>query len=530
MSGRLVGSAIQAPGFQGLNSQDSEVTLESGYATSATNCIIDRFGRLGSRRGWAYLTTNNGTLADNEPIEFIYEFKNTDGNYTILSAGGGKLFTGDTTLTEKQVRNTANNANIPLSVSTGNWQGATLQDTDGVGALGEVYLAQQGNPLLVYREVSGTYIYNRACDHGSVPTNLTITSFDPNCVLSAYGRIWVASLSNNKITVFYSRQFDGHHFTGAGSGFLDVSSIVGGNDEIVALASHNNFLVIFMKNNIVVYSGADTPTTSAFQLSDVIRGVGCIARDSVQNTGTDLIFLSKSGVRSLARTIQEKSMPMRELSINVRDILVRDIQNEILSNIKSAYFERDAFYILNLPSTNQIYCFDMRVALPNGASRVTTWNISYSAFCSTEARELYLGVKGGIAKYNGYLDNTSSYRMAYFTANTDIGQPSQIKFLKKGGILLIGNSTQDVVVKFGFDYNTLFENRVFFGNTGNLASEYNIAEYNIGEYSGGLSILEARVNLGGSGRVVKLGIETVVEGSPISIQKVELFFKSGKVY
>jgi hypothetical protein len=61
MSGRLLPAAIQAPGFQGLNSQDSEVTLESGYATSATNCIIDRFGRLGSRRGWQFLTTNNGS-------------------------------------------------------------------------------------------------------------------------------------------------------------------------------------------------------------------------------------------------------------------------------------------------------------------------------------------------------------------------------------------------------------------------------------------------------------------------------------
>ena len=528
MSGRLIGSAIQAPGFQGLNSQDSEVTLESGYATSATNCIIDRFGRLGSRRGWAYLTTNNGTLADNEPIEFIYEFKKTDGNYTILSAGGGKLFTGDTTLTELQVRNSNNTANIALSVATGNWQAAVLQDRAGAGALAEGFLAQQGNPLLVYRELSGNYIYQRVSDFGSVPTGFSVSTFDPNCVISAYGRIWAANLSNNKIVVFYSRLLAGHHFSGAGTGLLDVSSVVGGNDEIVALASHNNFLIIFMRNNIVVYSGADDPAT--LQLSDVIKGVGCIARDSVQNTGTDLIFLSKSGVRSLARTIQEKSMPMRELSINVRDILVRDIQNEVLNGIKSAYFERDAFYILNLPSTNQIYCFDMRVALPNGASRVTTWNISYSAFCSTEARELYLGVKGGIAKYNGYLDNTSSYRMVYFTANTDIGQPSQIKFLKKGGILLIGNSTQDVVVKFGFDYNTLFENRVFFGNTGNNASEYNIAEYGIGEYSGGLSILEARVNLGGSGRVVKLGIETVVEGSPISIQKVELFFKTGKVY
>ena len=528
MTGRLIPAAIQAPGFQGLNSQDSEVTLESGYATSATNCIIDRFGRLGSRRGWQMFTTDNGSLANNESIDFIYEFKNTDGIYTILSAGGGKLFTGDTTLTEKQVRNSTDTGNVALSVITGNWQAASLQDASGASANGEVYLAQLGNPLLIYREISGSFIFQQVADVGSVPTGLALSTFDPNCVISAYGRIWAANLSNNKTTVFYSNLLAGKTFTGAGTGLLDVSAIVGGNDEIVALASHNNFLIIFMKNNIVVYSGADDPST--IQLSDVIKGVGCIARDSVQNTGTDLIFLSRSGVRSLARTIQEKSMPMRELSLNVRDVLVRDIQNETLTNIKSAYFERDAFYLLSLPSTNQIYCFDMRVALPNGASRVTTWNTSYSAYCATEARELYLGVDGGIAKYFGYQDNGSSYRMIYFTANTDIGQPSQLKFLKKGSVLVIGNDTQDVVMKYGFDYNSLFQSRVFFGSTNNTISEYNIAEYNIGEYSGGLAILEARVNLGGSGRVVKLGIETEVDGSPVSIQKTELFFKMGKVY
>jgi hypothetical protein len=85
-------------------------------------------------------------------------------------------------------------------------------------------------------------------------------------------------------------------------------------------------------------------------------------------------------------------------------------------------------------------------------------------------------------------------------------------------------------MKYGFDYNSLFESRVYFGNTSNSVSEYNIAEYGIGEYSGGLAILEARINLGGSGRVIKIGIETVVDGSPVSIQKLELFFKMGKVY
>lgn len=528
MSGRLLSASIQAPGFQGLNTQDSEVTLESGYATSATNCIIDRFGRLGSRRGWELITTNNGTLDDTDLIKFIYEFKNTDGVYTIISAGGGKLFTGTTTLTEKKVRNWGDTANLSLDTTNDNWQAATLQDASGVSALGEVYLAQNGNPLLVYNEHNSAFIFRRAADHGSPPSGLSVTTFDPNCIISAYGRLWAAAISNNKTTVFYSNLLDGLSWNGSGTGLLDVSAIVGGNDEIVALASHNNFLIIFLQNNIVVYANADDPTN--LTISDVIRGVGCIARDSVQNTGTDLIFLSRSGVRSLARTIQEKSMPMRELSLNVRDILVRDIQNEIIPNIKSAYFERDAFYLLSLPSTNQIYCFDMRVALQNGASRVTTWNTSYSAYCVTEARELYLGVAGGIADYRGYQDGGESYRMVYFTSNTDVGSPSQLKFLKKGSVLTIGNDNQNVVMKYGFDYNSLFQTRVYFGNTSNAVSEYNIAEYGIGEYSGGLAILEARLNLGGSGRVIKIGIETVVDGSPVSIQKLELFFKMGKVY
>ena len=53
-------------------------------------------------------------------------------------------------------------------------------------------------------------------------------------------------------------------------------------------------------------------------LADTVEGVGCIARDSVQHTGTDILFLSDSGVRSFGRTIQEKSMPMRDISKNVR--------------------------------------------------------------------------------------------------------------------------------------------------------------------------------------------------------------------
>ena len=45
MAGRLQSSTISAPGFLGVNTQESSVDLASGYALEAYNCVIDKFGR-----------------------------------------------------------------------------------------------------------------------------------------------------------------------------------------------------------------------------------------------------------------------------------------------------------------------------------------------------------------------------------------------------------------------------------------------------------------------------------------------------
>jgi hypothetical protein len=55
MAGQLQSASIAAPGFFGLNTQESGITLESGFALQATNCVIDKFGRLGARKGWTFL-------------------------------------------------------------------------------------------------------------------------------------------------------------------------------------------------------------------------------------------------------------------------------------------------------------------------------------------------------------------------------------------------------------------------------------------------------------------------------------------
>lgn len=534
MSGALKAASNATLGFLGLNTQEAGVTLESGYATKALNCIIDKYGRLGSRRGWTKTTTSAGDLSTSY-VESMFEFIDIDRTSTILSAGNGKLFKGTTSLTTLTVNGAeSGGVSTPLSPQptfTGNrWQFAQLAEGAGYGAAMYGFAVQEGNEALVYRRQghSGSYVFQKIGAYGAKPSG--VSTFDPDCVLSAFGRIWMANVTGAKSTIYYSKLLDGANFTGTGSGLIDVASVVGNNDEIVALGSHNGFLIVFCRNNIVIYKDPQDPTASTFSLQDVITGVGCIARDTVQNTGTDLIFLSKSGLRSLNRVVNEKSAPMRDLSANIRDDLVAFVAGEDLKNIKSVYYERDAFYLLALPSLKQIIYFDLRQQLPNGAARTAYWSdITPKAFLSTSDKILYLGIAGGIGTYTGYQDNGNDYRLEYFTQNTDFGLPFTLKFLKKAKVVIIASGVQDIILKYGFDYDNTFSSRVYVKDFANSISEFNIAEYNIGEYSSGMNISEMNLNLGGSGKILQFGVEATINGTPISLQQLTVYIKQGKM-
>jgi len=221
--------------------------------------------------------------------------------------------------------------------------------------------------------------------------------------------------SNDTQTVYFSDLQDPSDWTTGTAGSLDISAVIPTGDPITAIAQHNGLLIIFCKKHIVIYSGAKDPSTMT--LSDVIVNAGCIARDSVQVVnGTDIYFLSETGVQSLQRLIQERSLPFRDVSKNVRDELISYVNGEVLANIKSVYYPNDAMYLLALPTSKVTYCFDTRGVLENGSNRTTVWNqINPTAFCNMQDRSLYLGQAGYIGKYTGYQDNESTYRMVYFT-------------------------------------------------------------------------------------------------------------------
>jgi hypothetical protein len=509
--------SISAPGFFGLNTQDSPLDLASGFALVATNCVIDQYGRIGARKGWTRVNSSSGNLGAND-VGVIHELVQTDGTLTVLFAGNNKIFKlSGTSVTEL----TYGGGGSAPTITASNWQCASLN--------GITYFFQTGHDPIIYDPAVSTTTYRRVSEKsgyvGTVPSG--------NVAIAAYGRLWVASSSTDKVTVSFSDLIAGHVWSGGTTGNLDTSRVwPNGADEVQALAAHNGFLFIFGKRQILVYQGATTPSTMS--ISDTVGGIGCLSRDSVQTTSSDVIFLSNSGVRSLMRTIQEKSAPERDLSKNVRNDLMSDVASQNLANIKSVYSEREGFYLLTMPVTQSVYCFDTKVILQDGSSRVTTWDsITPTALASLRSGAVYIGKNGYIGQYTGYNDYTSVYRMQYYTNHADLGNVNQTSVLKKISVVVIGGTNQNLFIKWGFDFKANYLSATTTIPVQGVA-QYNIAEYGanatvVAEYSDGVALNTLKVSASGTGKVVQTGYESDINGSQLSIQKIEIAAKNGKL-
>ncbi|BCV04093.1 MAG: hypothetical protein CM15mV79_270 [uncultured marine virus] len=88
-----------APGFKGVNTEDSPLAQDPSFADVADNAVIDKRGRIASRKGITVLTTNKTALGSDH-IHRIHQFYDESGNDVIFSTGNNKIMTGTTTLAD----------------------------------------------------------------------------------------------------------------------------------------------------------------------------------------------------------------------------------------------------------------------------------------------------------------------------------------------------------------------------------------------------------------------------------------------
>ena len=576
MAQELKSINLVAPGFKGINTEDSPLAQDPSFADIADNAVIDKRGRIAARKGFSLLTQStyeyvvvddttgfavdetitggtsgatatiteiyNGTVfliaatrvgtfsasetltgsvsaatatysstqtsvsVSSSPIRAIKEFRDDLGNLKVFSTANNKIISGTETLVDETPSG--------YSITANEWKIVNFND--------KIYFFQRAHEPLVYDNTS-----KAVAKLSTVSGAAGVTSaMYGNEVLAAYGRLWTADFSSNKSTVYWSDLLIGHDWTGGTSGSINISKVwPDGYDEIVSLAAHNNMLIIFGKRSIVVYSGADDPATMA--LMDTVSGIGCVGRDTVQYTGSDVLFLSQNGLKSFGRTIQEKSMPLSTLSSTVSKDIIQLI-NEANELYKSVYHPEENFYLLTFSNQNITYCFDIRGTLENGSYRATRWpGTGFTCYESRDDGSLLIGSADGFGNYSGYLDNGNTYGFKYYSPELSFGDTSKLKFLKKINPTVVGGSGLTVLFKWGYDFTSVFDTVPVLLKTDAVA-EFNVDEYTSGQFSKGILTTRQPINASGSGNTLRIGVETEINGGQLSLQEINVLALLGR--
>ena len=561
MSQPIMPLVLDSIGIYGLNRQASPSSLDHQWLTTANNIMLDDRGRITSRNGVKQITDTIGASSSNSYIvKSLGEYRNDTGSSTIFAGANDKIYkinTGNTpnTLDAQTFTGT------PQTITDGSWEFCNFND--------KFYGVQDNHKPIYY---DGTNWMDLEDATGYAAPGSVIT-FDPSCCVGSFGRLWVSGISEANDVVYYSDTLIGHQFSTGAAGYVDMKTVWGG-DQVVALESFMGKLVIFGKRNIAIYNSPDDPSATAFQLDEVIAGIGCVARDSVQALGDDIVFLSNSGVRSLQRTMIKDKMPLTDLSLNIKDEITTHIVNADMSKVKGQYCLCGGYYALSFPDRNIVYVFDFKGGTGN-APRVTTWNFETKkmpkSLLSTTDGIMYIGgghsdYKGRVSTYTDFFDVektdvtatyanqtvceaaghaweatnskcwqavSNDYQADFKTVWLDFGDPSRAKLLKRFLAVISGGKNMDVTMNWYRDYSVTADSASFTLSPTASGATYlwggSTSLFGTAKFAPSFQPAEYRMPLTKSAKVLRMEMKGTVRGFKASLQNMIVWAKQGKI-
>jgi hypothetical protein len=515
-------------GINGLDSQTNPTALGATWFTKADNIVYTEGGKVTFRKGLKQMSLNGGAK-----IGSMVEHYNGTVN-KIFGAVSGNIYELD--LTDKDLVFTNVYA---TGGSVSDWQFQNFNN--------ELIAFQSGLDILHYESSS----WGKIKDDASYTAPAGVTTFDPSCGLGYYGRVWAGGITEEKDVLYYSDLLDAHKWSTGSSGGIDLKT-VWGHDEIVAIHPYAGKLAIFGKENIVLYNFPDEPTDMA--LDEVIRGIGCISRDSIQAIGNDLYFLSDTGVKSLIRTAESDKLPLKEMSVTVKDEIIAHIKAS--KNVKSAYYYAEGLYLLSFVDRNVTYVFDLQyLTADKQTPRVTKWtfadNRHPASLIYSEDYGLLVGQHTGrVAGYEGYYDvdydgssvytsnpYTGSLSTVWMSLSPDLERAS---ILKRLIMVISGGQGTDIGLRLYKDFElspklspTFKLNPALSGvpalwGVAKYPSSASPAAWTSDKYAPIHGLKEHSVPLSGSAKYLRIEMDGVTKGYKASLQSLALLFKHGK--
>ena len=551
---------IAAPGFYGLNTEDSPLQQDTGYALVADNAVVDRFGRIGSRKAWAEFTTSInitytpavGVVRTEQIVDRIGSGV-VNGVQTVLCTlsvfqydAADSLIREDYFLCklEEPSGGVFEISELPLpAVAVDSF----LTDAQIIMFNDVAYVFSKGNDVLKYDGTTVTNLFSGTVNVDYIPpqddTGIFATTMNGDVACAAYGRMWVTGVNGDYQNIYYSdllaptKWYDGK---AAPTDSLNTAGIIdvalywpNGTDRIVGITAHNGFLFVFGRQSILVYGGIseDPAGTSGAFLQDAIPNIGLVSRDAITNTGADILFVDDSGVRSAGRTIQEKSVPLGDLTGNIRgDITDVIAQTADKTTISLDYWADESLIVVQFSDQGLSYALESRQPSPSGALKVTRWtdcrfNRSMYYETSGTARVLLCGNQdnAGLLIYDGSLQyDNMPYEFKYESNALTFGQPANTKFLKQIDYTVV--STQVNAQGFaGWGYSGALDYSKRLSIAASTPALFGLAQYNIDEFGPGLATIRRyRVNTKGSGETVVIGLRVDINGNSCSLQEINV--------
>ena len=561
--------AIQAPAFQGINSEESPLIQDPTFCARANNAVVDEYGRVGARKGFRNFVSSYDTSGITPPSTWetftvtTHSMAHADGLKPIMGMEVKWYDSGSTLLgTTYQwgLVNMSTDAvkliDIPSADSNVDMVKGQIV-TFGGPQDDNYYVFSKGNPAY-YVDPATEQLGALSDDAGFIPpqegddvspTYLTNGEIDGDICASAYGRLWVSGVDGNYQRIYYSSLenpywwYDGTVTPDQSqntAGVIDVSQYwPTGRDRIVGVHAHNNMLVVFGRNSILLYGNpqGDPAAIGGIFLQDTVESIGLISRDAICSTGNDLLFVDDTGVRSLGRSIQEQSVAIGDLTANVRgDVSYFILTTQDLDRITLNYWPQEGLTILNFPENKKAFVLDTKRLSSTGGSRVTTWTEHLwdrslhveDGINDTVLLGAYDGT--GVKEYRGQVDNVNdTYRFSYQSNPLTFGDSVRQKFPKRMDLTIV---TRDAPVtayaRWGSDtleYTKSLdvESQVpgFFGQAQFGNAVYGQSADTIKRY---------RVNTKGSGAFITLGLDADIDGGVFSLQEVNIQTLLGRIY
>jgi hypothetical protein len=495
MSVRGVNFAL--PGAYGLNTQ-SEIadTEEFKYATLATNGVVDQSGKLVSRKDFVLQTAG---FSGN--VEQVYTHRLNDGTEVILSASGGKIYTGTSALTQRY-------DNSASSTTANSWQFASLS-----------------SKIFGFQVQQSPFVLNETTFATESFTGAPWTK--PNVIMAAVGRLWAADdeAASNRYTVWWSNLLDGKVWNGASdAGSIDVRRAwPNGQDSIIALEFLSGRLIIFGRNAILMYTLPADNDPADMTLTDVVENIGCVARDSVVVAGGSIYFLSHDGYYRIAPLAQVTSLlaPLKVTKL-VADDFTSSLSAETLTKVRAGFNPVEKFVVLALPTGNVEWCFHIDRGIPQievpPATRWTNVSNPFRAFCYDKDGNWYCGMTNGVGKYTGYTpDGASSvYSFEFYTQWNGFGDETRLKHGKTFALTVKTNSGQTGTFRWQTDYKE--------GTTRTRAFTCSSTEF---AEAPGIGIVKGAI--GSTFNTARFGFTMPINGNKVTLHSLRVYAKPGVV-